>query len=265
MSLIIKKNTTFKIPRTGLFLPSSLGGLSLWLKADAGVSKNAFDNVTSWADQSVNNFSFTPYFSEQASANPTFIQTGINNKPSISFLNSLMLSGGVNIGNNGLTIFVVGYSRGITQSPPNDLQSYINLSDLATQSFDAWAVGAYGGPYTDYNNNSWVASDDGTDYVSVTYPNAVNTARIITYLCGSGTLSAFVNGSLANSASAPNPQLLNKPIGIGNRSIIDEGYDPGYRENFDGLISEIIIYDRNLNTGERQQVELYLNSKYQIY
>jgi len=113
--------------------------------------------------------------------------------------------------------------------------------------------------------NAWMAVDDGSDYVSVTYPNAINTPRIITYLCGSGTLSAFVNGSLANSASAPNPQLLNKPIGIGNRSIIDEEYDPGYRENFDGLISEIIIYDRNLNTGERQQVELYLNSKYQIY
>jgi len=41
MSLIIKKNTTFKIPRTGIiqdFLPSSLGGLALWLKADAGVT-----------------------------------------------------------------------------------------------------------------------------------------------------------------------------------------------------------------------------------
>jgi hypothetical protein len=38
MSLIIKKNTTFKIPRTGSFLPSSLGGLSLWLKADAGIT-----------------------------------------------------------------------------------------------------------------------------------------------------------------------------------------------------------------------------------
>ena len=38
MSLIIKKNTTFKIPRTPPFLPSSLGGLSLWLKADAGTT-----------------------------------------------------------------------------------------------------------------------------------------------------------------------------------------------------------------------------------
>jgi len=36
-NLNLKKNTTFKIPRTP-FLPSSLGGLALWLKADAGVT-----------------------------------------------------------------------------------------------------------------------------------------------------------------------------------------------------------------------------------
>ena len=42
MSLIIKKNTTFKIPRTGLFLPSSLGGLALWLKADTGITLQTY-------------------------------------------------------------------------------------------------------------------------------------------------------------------------------------------------------------------------------
>jgi hypothetical protein len=39
-NLKFKKNTTFKIPRT--FLPSSLGGLSLWLKADAGVTLGTY-------------------------------------------------------------------------------------------------------------------------------------------------------------------------------------------------------------------------------
>ena len=40
-NLNLKKNTTFKIPRTEIiqaFLPSSLGGLALWLKADAGIT-----------------------------------------------------------------------------------------------------------------------------------------------------------------------------------------------------------------------------------
>ena len=44
-NLKFKKNTTFKIPKTGIqaFLPSSLAGLSLWLKADAGVSKFSYN------------------------------------------------------------------------------------------------------------------------------------------------------------------------------------------------------------------------------
>ena len=45
-NLNLKNNTTFKIPRTP-FLPSSLGGLSLWLKADAGVTTNTVGGVNS--------------------------------------------------------------------------------------------------------------------------------------------------------------------------------------------------------------------------
>ena len=84
MSLIIKKNTTFKIPRTGSFLPSSLGGLALWLKADAGVSTSQSQYVSQivlnivqilfyltpilWIEQSFKNsffnevFSFNPFY-----------------------------------------------------------------------------------------------------------------------------------------------------------------------------------------------------------
>ena len=40
-NLNFKKNTTFKIPRTP-FLPSSLGGLALWLKADTGTTSTTF-------------------------------------------------------------------------------------------------------------------------------------------------------------------------------------------------------------------------------
>jgi hypothetical protein len=228
------------------------------------ISKYGPVNVNQWSDQSGNNFVFTPYFSGQATVNPTVIHTGINNKRSISFLDSLMLSNNANIGNNGLTIFIVGYSRGQLNGG-GDLQSYINLSDLASQDFDAWQCAAYGGPNTDFQNNAWMAVDDGTTYAQLTYPHAIDTPRIITYLCGSGTLSGFVNGDLINSVSAPNAQLLGRPMGIGNRSIVTEGSDPGSRENLNGVISEIIIYNRKLNTGERQQVEAYLNTKYAIY
>lgn len=247
-------------------VPDEISGLSLWLRADAGVTINA-SNVTAWADQSGNNLNFSSLTGVgQATQYPSTISNGIAGKPSISFLNSLMRSPNLNIGSNGLSVFVVGYSRGDAETGGSggDLQPYINLSDMASALWDAWVVGAYAGSETDFQT-AWVSSDDGADYFSITYENAVNTARIITYVCGSGTISAFVNGSLANSASATNPQSLNKPMGIGNRSIINEGAEPGNRENFDGVISEIIVYDRELNSTERQQIELYLNRKYYLY
>jgi len=76
MSLIIKKNTTFKIPRTP-FLPSSLGGLSLWLKADAGVTLATLGPYT-YVSQIVISGSNTPNVNGTYTATsvPTFDESG---------------------------------------------------------------------------------------------------------------------------------------------------------------------------------------------
>jgi len=82
MSLIIKKNTTFKIPRTP-FLPSSLGGLALWLKAYAGVSKFSYNYVS----QIVISGTSTP------NLNGTYTAIGVPNPPSDGILPSYGFSG----------------------------------------------------------------------------------------------------------------------------------------------------------------------------
>ena len=162
-------------------LPSDISGLGLWLKADAGVSLSG-SNVTAWADQSGNNLNFSSLTGVgQATEYPSIVSSGIAGKPSMSFLNSLMRSPNLNIGSNGLSVFVVGYSKGDedTGGSGGDLQPYINLSDMASAPWDAWLVGAYAGSGTD-SGAAFVSSNDGVDYFSITYGNAVNTARIIT-------------------------------------------------------------------------------------
>lgn len=241
---------------------------SLWLKADAGVIYDENNNVTFWEDQSPNGLDFTSDIG--AGAYPIRLANGINSKPSISFLNSFMGTVNTTFGNSKLSIFVVGYSRGDgeTGGAGGDLQSYINKSDLCSQPYDAFSFGAYGGTETDFEFSAWVAVDDGSNYVAVKYPNAVNTPRIITSINRSETLDIYINGTLSISQPCSiTPQTLNAPIGIGNRSIRSGGTgctDFGSRENFDGVISEIIIYNRALTNTERQQVEAYLNEKYQI-
>jgi hypothetical protein len=69
MSLIIKKNTTFKIPRTP-FLPSSLAGLALWLKADTGVSNFSYNYVSQIIISGTSNPSFAGTYT--ANGVPTY-------------------------------------------------------------------------------------------------------------------------------------------------------------------------------------------------
>lgn len=266
LGLGLRLGSFFKSAEAQSLIP--LQGLSLWLKADTGVTLSGSD-VTAWEDQSGNNLNFnaiTGY--TYANMYPTFVASGINNKPSIDFLNSLMISPNTNLGSSGYTIFVVGYSRGNGETDGNggDLQTYINYSDLANLQFDSWALGAYAGTNTDFNFNAWASADDGTNYSSVLYPNDVNNPRIITALQGGDEISIYINGLFYDTVGCEFlPQALNKPIGIGNRSIIDEGIEPGSRENLDARISEVIIYNQRISPTERQQVEAYLNTKYALY
>jgi len=250
------------------FSPKDLQGLALWLKADAGVSLSD-SNVIAWADQSQNGLNFTSNI--EAGAYPSYLTNGINSKPSISFLNSFMDTANTTFGGGELSIFVVGYSRGDieTGGSGGDLQNYINKSDLCSDTYTVFQFGAFGGTSTDFNFSSWVGGGNGNTYQFVKYPNAVNTPRIIASIFGSTSLDIYINGALNNSGPfSITMQTLNASIGIGNRSIREGGTGCtsfGERENFDGAISEIIIYNRPLNNTERQQVEIYLNQKYAIY
>jgi len=239
-------------------------------------------NLTSWDDQSGNNLNFSSATSGVATSNPRVfesgktynlpqggVSSGISSRASIGFLNSLMLSANTNIGttSNGFSVFIVGYSRGDfeTNGHGGDLQAYINYSDMTTAAYDSWVFGAYGGPSTDFSDSAWVSSDNGSTYETSLYSNATYSPRVLTYLNGSGSISIYSNGTLQSSASAPQPQALNKPIGIGNRSVITQGYLPGPRENFDGMIGEVIIYNRKLSNQDRIKVEEYLRKKYALY
>lgn len=249
----------------GTTIPSN--GLQLWLKADAGVITGG-SSVTAWNDQSGGGLNFVSDLN--AGMYPTLLSNGINGRPSISFINSFMGTADTLVGSGSdMTIFVVGYSRGESNGG-GDLQTYINKSDLCSAPADVFQFAAYGGPGTFFSNSAWVAVDDG-NYIYTKYPNAINTPRLLTMVNGGGALSLFINGSLhGTTAASITPQVLNKPIGIGNRSIrtspastICRGF--GIRENLNGVISEVLIYNQALTTQGRQQVETYLNSKYAVY
>jgi hypothetical protein len=212
------------------FSPTDLSGLSLWLKANAGVTLNGSD-VTDWADQSDqgNNFSV-------AGTSPLFESNVINDKPAIKF------NGGRLTGNDiitGKTIYAV-------------------IKTLAYQpSQNAAILECTGGSlYSAILGNAWGSFFN--DHTSSTDSLAVNTPSIIATLSDDGENYEFrKNGASILSNSDGGGFYSRSASYLGNNS------SGGQPANI--YISEIIVYNRLLTVLEIQQIEAYLNTKYAIY
>ena len=237
MSLIIKKNTTFKIPRTGLFLPSSLGGLSLWLKADAGVTL-AGSNVTAWADQSGNGLVLTKDIQNE----PTYLSSFVNGKPAIEFIvdNNTGLSN-TSFGLTGFTFFSV-----TKQKPTNT--GRIFSSYFGNVLIGTW--GNYSNRFYGGGGNGWLAegTQTSTDFL------------ITTAFSDANTTFDFSQNGVSQFSGASNSTVILNGISIGGGI-----WNGGNEEASDSYVCEIVIYNRTLSSTERQQVETYLNQKYNIY
>jgi hypothetical protein len=233
-------------------IPSS--GLSLWLKADAGVAVNA-SNVTEWADQSGNGLNVVP---DTETSDITLVSSvaKFNNKPAILFGVS-DISGGVGLFNNnpfiGKSVFIV-YSledvNGFEYSVPyenNGINCYTSYGN-GNQLF-----GGYFNAFIDSNTTSTL----GSSYIRTVISDDDGE--------GNNPVNFFVNGSSDGVQNGGGFYNFRSEIVIGNGGARSLGPSPSIDQPFQGYIAEIIVYNVVLNTAERQQVEAYLNSKYEVY
>ena len=199
--------------------------------------------VASWADQSGNGKNAT------AIQAPLYATNSINGKPALVFANNAYLTtSNIFNGANPRTMFAVYYidsenysNTVIAQSNEDstDMGTYFMLQSRIDQDSSPYLAGYVddlsGPPYVNQELLLGMADYDGT------------TARL------------FKNGTLVDSG-AKTYETHNGELYIGacniNGSVV---------EFFAGKIAELVVYNRVLTTSERQQVEAYLNSKYQIY
>lgn len=203
--------------------------------------------VTAWADQSGNGNNAT-----SPTIAPTFMPSSINSKPAISFNSddSWMQIPQNSIGNNGnISIFIVlNYASGLC---------ILNKGDLATFEETAWEI-------TTTNGFGFVNNDgEESSWNVVPISLATNIPLLLEGFSSAGASQLAFNGANSGSSSGANVGFNNisQYIGIGG------GGTNGQNQNnpLDARIAEIIIYDRQVTTPERQQVEAYLNEKYAIY
>ena len=249
---------------------SSISNLSGWWETtletslDQNLSNN--DKILSWNDinpQSLYKINFTQ---GNATYQPQFVESGINGIPSLSFNNSFLTLTNFTLSGN-YTFFIVFNSTSISSNG----SSIISLTESSLHGINfaiLSATGAYLGLNRRFralhrsplgsateNDNYINASNtiaDNKDYI-LSYSRNLNTNQSDFYLNGISANDATYKGATAQALNSANLTLM-----IGNLMPSNLG------RPFNGKISEIIIFDKALNSEEMKAVNDYLSKKYNI-
>ncbi|MCU4156230.1 T9SS type A sorting domain-containing protein [Carboxylicivirga sp. A043] len=227
----------------------------VWLKADAGVTMDGSNIVSSWTDQSSNGF-----IAEQSTVGyrPTYVADGgadFNNLPVIRF-NADFLSipddNGLEGFADGVSVFVVLKSNGVSE-----FQGVVSKSS-------AWNSNC---AYNMYIRNDgdlrMIINNGGADAQSL----GSGTIGANTYIL-SGVYDPIVKQSLEifyNSTFSDTDGGETAAVGS-YASNLNIGNDtPSSNTNaLRGDIAEVIIFNRGLKSAERLLLENYLSQKYGI-
>lgn len=200
-------------------------------------------NVLTWVDKSANGADFTAIDSGQA---PQYMANGFKGLPSVRIdgtMDGLQAPTGFASASGGYTIFFVGQQL---ENNVGGFNAYL-LDMSGTQRFLVWlnddnAPGFY---YQNAFQGGTAIQDPAERYATWKFDQGnTPTAELRLNGLSSRTDANFVSSTLDN------------PLRIGSR------FTGEAVNNFDGYISEFLIYDRGLTSKEILQIEEYLRIKW---
>jgi len=220
------------------FSPIDIAGISLWLKADTGVTVSG-GFVTAWADQSGNGHNCS-------SPNAVVLNSGpYSNLYFDGTESEITLHPDVFNGFSALSLFAVW-----------NILDGDNLGILGSTNFSNFEIVTQNGSVVRMRNNNY---DYNINTGGLWYPEEFSLSVITADSAGGGSGTARRNGSTtgvdfddANIEALQGGQTYK--IGVYAES------------NFANVsIAELIVYSEKLNGSQIDQVEGYLNDKYEIY
>ena len=248
------------------FTPITIDGCVLWLDgADSSTLSLSGTSVTQWSDKSIalnhaNIVTSTPPTYSSSSKAVVFTaanSTGIRGNMSSSSTNASVFIVSSYTYNSGSVANPRLFILGSNNSTDNNMIGQLNIIDQSSQyvvtylgngSGNAFGVGNYqsggsislGTPYM-YTN---ISTYSGTAYTNLTLVNGVTG----TYTSKSGTMSP--NSSYVGSYNR---------YSVGTYIYTTPGPNG---DAFNGNVYEVIVFNTNLGTPQRQQVEAYLSQKW---
>lgn len=236
----VKVDLTTSIPTTGLVA---------WYKSNAGVT-TVSNAVSQWNDQSGGGRNVTQ---STSSYRPLYVTNVINGYPVVRFQGTddvLKTASGVRPFDGTTKFSTFGCYRH-------------NASTLYNSYQRVWWEGSTSNinGYGLYINNattpqikaSWGSTSSNA---LLTDPNTMTVGKwyAVSTIYNQTNHRMWVNGSYVGSAAKTNSNINTGVLNIGNYSTNNQG--------FNGDMTELIIYNRDVTDAERQQIEAYLSAKY---
>lgn len=253
----LPKNQMLRRHQTAPFSPADITGLSLWLKADAGVTVSGA-SVTEWADQSGNGLDVVPDFTN-ADITLASSVAKFNNKPAILF-GVTNENGDVGLYNNnpfiGKSVFLVYSLESVSGFQYSVAYENNGINAYTSYEEDEEPNRKFGGYFNGFFDSD-TTSALGTAYIRTVIADGDEEEN--------DPLDFYINGESDGSLVGSGFYNLRSEIVIGNGGAREAGPSPSINQPFQGYIAEVVVYTTVLTTPEREQVETYLNDKYAIY
>jgi hypothetical protein len=230
-------------------------GLVLWLRGDHGIYKTAGNAVCGWADQSGRGAILTPY-----AARPSWSATGVAGLPA---LHSTPAGEGLSVG-------------GVLGIAPTSARTIIAVTQLvsATGRFQSVFQGQSGsaGTYLGVDTNTFdtAGGREGVYMMNNAYDTALATTtaapRIHVYTISTMTVGTPVLSGIDYRVDGVTQTLTRTSGGLGNGNFEDfsNANYTSVASNAEGIVAEVLIYDRALSVAERGAVETALETRYGI-
>ena len=234
---------TFTIPVTP-FEPTQIPGLTLWLDATQ-ITAGDGSSISTWEDNSGNG-----YNADVAEGAPTYVASGINGLPSVQFSTGYNMVSNVPVDSfsdgNGMTVFIVYQSVGTPSTKEGLLSRTYPDNQIADPIVFANNLRTIGNSL----NTTVITSPvnfNGNTTPSIFYAN-IDPDNYI-YL-ESNTFINLINTTFDYWDDAINEDKLY--IGTSDDGTVQ----------FNGYISEILIYNNPITESQKYQVEGYLAYKW---